>query len=71
MVLNSAKYRELVSRELAKESNRRRVAKHRASKAAGNGVVTDANETVTLSEADTEADTTAKTSTRARSRAIS
>ncbi len=61
MVLNAAKYRELVSRELAKLGNRRRVQRHRESKRSGNGALTQANELVTLSEA--EADTKTRSDT--------
>lgn len=48
MVLNSKKYRDIIKRETQKEETRIRVAKHRAKKA-GNAVVTDSNEKVTLS----------------------
>src|SRR5207342_1166785 len=56
-------YRELVSRELAKLGNRRRVQRHRDAKRAGNGVLTQANESVTLSEAETEAEARSETHT--------
>ncbi len=69
MVLNAAKYRELVSRELAKLGNRRRVQRHRDAKRSGNGVLTQANESVTLSEAETEAETRSDTHTQERVRA--
>ncbi len=68
MVLNAAKYRELVSRELAKLGNRRRVQRHRDAKRASNGEVMKANESVTLSEADTEAETRSETHTQERAR---
>ncbi len=69
MVLNAAKYRELVSRELAKLGNRRRVQRHREAKRAGNGVLTQANESVTLSEAETEAEARSDTHTQESVRA--
>ena len=50
MVLNAPVYREMVSREVAKLGNRRRVARHRELKRACNAVVTP-------SEAETEAET--------------
>lgn len=60
IVLNAEKYRAIVTRAISQEGNRRRVARHRAKGkdvTACNGLVTDANESVTLSEAytDTEA----------------
>lgn len=61
MVRNSAKYREMVSREIAKAANRRRVYRHREKASSNgsvmpaNGVSPSANGSVTLS--DTEADT--------------
>jgi hypothetical protein len=48
MVLNSEKYREMVTRIVAQEKTRERVRKHRAAKA-GNAAVTDANVDVTQS----------------------
>ncbi len=69
MVLNAAKYRELVSRELAKLGNRRRVQRHRDAKRSSNGALTQANESVTLSEADTEAETRSDTHTQERASA--
>lgn len=60
MVRNSAKYREMVSREIAKAANRRRVYRHREKASSNgsvmpaNGVSPSANGSVTLSEADTD-----------------
>ena len=50
MVLNAPVYREMVSREVAKLGNRRRVARHRELKRARNALVTP-------SEAETESET--------------
>lgn len=66
MVRNSAKYREMVSREIAKAANRRRVYRHREKASSNgsvmpaNGVSPSANGSVTLSDTDTGADTEAK-----------
>ena len=55
MVLNSAKYRDLVTREMMKEQTRIRVARHRAKqKDECNADVTLRNAKVTQSEADTD-----------------
>lgn len=56
MVLNAAKYRDIIKRETVKEQTRMRVAKHREKKA-GNAVVTQANEKLTPSDTDTTSDT--------------
>lgn len=63
IVLNAEKYRAIVTRAISQEGNRRRVARHRAKEkgvTACNGLVTVANESVTISEAytDTEAEET-------------
>lgn len=63
IVLNAEKYRAIVTRAISQEGNRRRVARHRAKEkdvTGGNGLVMDANEHVTISEAytDTEAEET-------------
>lgn len=58
MVLNSAKYREMVTRAVGQEKTRERVARFRAKKAGvtlGNDPVTVRNDSVTPSEAATEA----------------
>ena len=60
MVLNSAKYRDLVTRAVAQQKTRERVARFRAKKhpvTPSNGSVTLANGSVTPSEAIAEADT--------------
>ncbi len=64
MVLNAAKYRDIVTREIAREQVRKRVARHRA-KLKGNADVTGCNGSVTPSEAEvlSEADTKKKKST--------
>lgn len=49
VVLNSGKYRDLVTRAVAQEKTRQRVARFRAKKAAGNARVTPANGPVTQS----------------------
>lgn len=54
MVLNSQKYQQLVTREVARVKGRERVAKHRAKKR-GNAPVTVANGSVTPSDAETDA----------------
>lgn len=54
MILNSAKYRDLVRRVVIQEQTRKRVAKHRAEKRTCNADVTLANEAVTPSRADTD-----------------
>ena len=61
MVLNAAKYRDIIRRETAKEQTRQRVARHRAKKS-GNAQVTHSNEKVTTSVAVavSESDTRAK-----------
>ena len=56
MVLNAAKYRDIIKRETVKEQTRIRVAKHREKKA-GNAGVTQANEKLTPSDTDTTSDT--------------
>jgi hypothetical protein len=43
IILNATKYRELVTRTVAKEQTRRRVAKYREKKRSGNGDVTECN----------------------------
>lgn len=53
MVLNAAKYRDIIRRETAKEQTRVRVAKHRA-KRKSNAEVTHANEKLTPSVSDTD-----------------
>jgi hypothetical protein len=69
LVRNAAKYREMVSRELAKAANRRRVSRHRekmasnASVTLANGMLRDANDPVTLSEADTDTETRSESET--------
>ena len=66
MVLNSAKYREIVTKQVQREKTRVRVAIHREKKRAatsGNGCVTVGNVPVTPSEADTEAKAEADTPT--------
>ncbi len=55
IVLNAKKYRDLVTREVAKERTRLRVAKFREKKAAGNVHVTSEKRPVTPSDAVTEA----------------
>lgn len=58
MVLNSAKYREMVTRAVGQEKTRERVARFRAKKKGvtpGNADVTPGNDSVTPSEAATEA----------------
>jgi len=57
MVLNAGKYRDLVTREIARERTRERVRKHRA----GNAAVTVANDSVTQSETETDSDPKTKT----------
>lgn len=54
MVLNSEKYQKIVTRQIAREKGRERVAKHRAKKR-GNAPVTVANGSVTPSDAETDA----------------
>jgi hypothetical protein len=69
IVLNAEKYRAIVTRALGQESNRRRVAKFRAKKKGVmdcNGLVMDANDLVTPSEA--EADTEAKAENKGANR---
>lgn len=61
MILNAAKYRELVTRTVSKEQNRLRVARHRENKRVGNGHVTVDNGSVTPSEADTDTRSEAET----------
>lgn len=56
LMLNSSKYRDLVTRDIARQQVRERVAKHRAKKRKGNAPVTTCNGSVTQSEAYTEAD---------------
>lgn len=56
MVLNAAKYRDIIRRETAKEQTRQRVAKHRAKKS-GNVHVTQGNEKLTPSVAVTDTNT--------------
>jgi hypothetical protein len=62
LVLNAKKYRDMATREIARESNRLRVARHRAKKAgnadvtAGNGDATEASRPVMQSETDTDTD---------------
>lgn len=56
VILNAPKYRELVTRHVAREQGRERVRRHRERKRAavtGNAGVTEANDPVTQSEADT------------------
>ena len=60
MVLNAAKYRDIIRRETAKEQTRQRVAKHRAKKT-GNVHVTQGNEKLTPSVAVTETYTNTNT----------
>jgi len=60
IVLNAEKYRAIVTRAISQEGNRRRVARHRAKQrcvTGCNGLVTEANEPVTISEAYTDTDT--------------
>jgi len=78
MVLNSAKYRDLVNRTVSKEQTRVRVARYREKKrgnATGNGDVTEVSRSVTQSDTSTTppTDTPAATSTlpKARKRAVS
>jgi len=52
LVLNAEKYREIVTRAVAREKTRERVKKHRA----GNAPVTPSNTSVTPSDADATAD---------------
>jgi hypothetical protein len=60
MVLNAKKYRDMATREIARESTRLRVARHRAKKAgnadvtAGNGQETPPSRPVTQSDTDTD-----------------
>lgn len=54
MVLNSQKYRELVTRVVIQEQTRNRVRRFREKKRSGNAPVTPRNESVTPSEADTD-----------------
>lgn len=68
MVLNAPKYRALVSREIARERTRERVARFRA-KQAGNADVTPANVRVTPSEAEADSSTEAGKSKRPRASA--
>lgn len=70
LVRNASKYRDLVSREIAKAANRRRVARHRETKRAGNAGVMPgnapsrkANASVTLSDTEAEADTETRSDT--------
>lgn len=67
MILNSAKYRELVTRAISQEKNRVRVARHRAKgkEESCNGGVMLCNVSVTPSEADTEANAEPKKKGRA------
>lgn len=54
MVLNAAKYRDLVTRDMIRQKTRERVARHRASKKAKcNASVTPCNAKVTQSDTDT------------------
>ena len=72
MVLNSEKYRNMVTRVIAQDRTRERVRKHRARKA-GNAGVTPSNVQVTQSEAYSEAYTEAEPTTEAeanRARAL-
>lgn len=62
VVLNAPKYRELVTRAISRERTRLRVAKHRSR----NGDVTQANETVTQSEAVSEAYSVSENTARTR-----
>ena len=62
MVLNAEKYRELVTREVARARTRDRVRKHREAKA-GNAAVTVTNEAVTPSETDADPDPETKAET--------
>lgn len=67
IVLNAGKYRELVTRSVAQERNRLRVAKHRESKRACNGPVMGSekcNGSVTQSESDTGSNTGSETKTK-------
>lgn len=60
IVLNAAKYREIVTRAISQEQTRERVARFRAKKhpvTLGNASVTRGNVSVTPSEADTESET--------------
>lgn len=62
IVLNASKYRDLVTREVAKEKTRVRVARHREKKVC-NGSVTPVKRPVTPSEAYTDTNTEADTNT--------
>ncbi len=59
-ILNSKKHRDMVTRVVQREQTRERVKKHRAKKK-GNATVTQGNEKLTPSEADTEAEAKIKT----------
>lgn len=61
IVLNGPKYRDLVTREAAKEKTRVRVARFRAKRDGGNGEVTAGNEPVTPSEAERDTEAEAET----------
>ncbi len=50
MVLNSGKYRDIVTAEIGRQRTRERVRKHRLNVTIGNAPVTDANDPVTPSE---------------------
>lgn len=64
IVLNGPKYRDLVTREAAKEKTRVRVARFRAKRdGGGNGEVTQGNDSVTPSEAVSEKHTEAEAET--------
>lgn len=54
IILNAAKYRDLVTREMVREQTRERVARWRANKKKSNGVVTSCNGEVTQSDTDTK-----------------
>jgi len=61
IVLNAQKYRDLVTRLVAREQTRERVRKHRDRKRTSNGSETVGNDFVTQSEAEAEADTETNT----------
>ena len=61
LVLNAAKYRELVTRVASREANRLRVQRHRQRKRDGNGLTRNGNGSVMQSEAVSEAEADSET----------
>lgn len=59
MVLNAAKYRDIVTRAIQQAQTRARVTRHRAAKRAGNAPVTPSNDPVTPSDTEVTTETKA------------